>query len=562
MIRKNMKNKIEKRKMMKRVFTGFILLAMVAVLMVGCSVDKTLDKETAKENVTVNEIRTKEIEQIVMCQSRDLFGSGNLTPVTQGGWEGVYYLANFYETLVNYEQGEIVPGLAETWEVNGNEITFKLKEGVKFSDGADFNAAVVKKNIEQIPELIGSVMSSTYSVLSKLKEVQVLDDYTVKLILKEPYYGALQELTMVWPMGMMSPHAFTSTGISAQVDSQTLGTGPYQLDSFVKGHQYTFIRNDHYWGEQPAIKQFIVKIIPDMASRIMALRAGEIDIIVGSNNITYDAFAEFADEQKFTAKVSDSIIKTNAVLLNTTRMPFNNKNVRLAVQHAIDKEVICDKILYGIEEKADALLSTELPYCDVVLEPYLYDPVKAKKLLTQAGWELPAGSDIRKKAGQSLEVELLFKSGVGMLEDLAMVVAEQLKTVGFKIKVTGVEGMSYFGRAVAGDFTILIYDTFGIPYDPQITINSMASQSWNQAAQEGVSVKPAIDAKVRELFTTIEDNKIQEHYDYILKTLHEEALYVPISYAKELVIFNNQLIEDYRFNGQPSNVDVIGIVPN
>ncbi len=497
-----------------------------------------------------------------MCQSRDLFGAGNLTPVSQGGWEGIYYLANFYETLVNYERGEIVPGLAEAWEVNGNEITFKLKEGVKFSDGADFNAAAVKGNIERIAELIGEMIASTYSVLSRLKEVQVVDNYTVKLILTEPYYGALQELTMVWPMGMMSPHAFTATGVSPLVDAQTLGTGPYQLDSFVKGHQYTFIRNDHYWGEQPAVKQFIVKIIPDMATRIIALRAGEIDLIVGANNITYDAFTEFAGEQKFTAKVSDSIIKTNVVLLNTTRRPFNDKNVRLAVQHAIDKEVICDKILYGIEEKADALLSPELPYCDVDLEPYRYDPTKAEELLTQAGWELPTGSDIREKAGQPLAAELIFKSGVGMLEDLAMVVAGQLKTAGFKIKVTGVEGMSYFGKAAAGDFTILLYDTFGIPYDPQITINSMVSPSWNQAAQEGLLIKPAIDAKVRELFTTIDDNKIQEHYDYILKTLHEEALYVPISYARELVIFNNQLIKDYHFNGQPANVDVTGIVPN
>lgn len=541
--------------MVKKVFTRLILLLMIPVLSLGCLVDYTLAQ---------GKIRTgkKEIEQIVMCQSRDLFGAGNLTPVSQGGWEGIYYLANFYETLVNYEQGEIVPGLAEAWEVNGNEITFKLKEGVRFSDGADFNAAAVKGNIERIAELIGEMIASTYSVLSRLKEVQVVDNYTVKLILTEPYYGALHELTMVWPMGMMSPHAFTATGVSPLVDAQTLGTGPYQLDSFVKGHQYTFIRNDHYWGEQPAVKQFIIKIIPDMATRIIALRAGEIDLIVGANNITYDAFTEFAGEQKFTAKVSDSIIKTNVVLLNTTRRPFNDKNVRLAVQHAIDKEVICDKILYGIEEKADALLSPELPYCDVDLEPYRYDPTKAEELLTQAGWELSAGSDIREKAGQPLAAELIFKSGVGMLEDLAMVVAGQLKTAGFKIKVTGVEGMSYFGKAAAGDFTILLYDTFGIPYDPQITINSMASPSWNQAAQEGLSVKPAIDAKVRELFTTIDDNKIQEHYDYILKTLHEEALYVPISYARELVIFNNQLIKDYRFNGQPANVDVTGIVPN
>ncbi len=540
--------------MIKKMTAILAVMLLVVLLTAGCTTSRDAIETGAESS-------EKEINKIVMCQSSDLMGSSNITTLTNE-MASVSYLANFYETLVNYEKGKITSGLAESWEVNENEITFKLKEGVKFSNGADFNAEVVKKNFDMIPKIWGEMFVNSFTVLKTLDEVKVIDNYTVKLVLTEPYYGALQELTNVNPYGMMSPSAYTEEGLSEGTDSKTFGTGPYMLDSFLKGREYTFVRNDNYWGEQPTVKQFVVKIIPDMESRIMALRAGEIDMIVGANNITYDAFSEFASDDKFEAKISESVVKTNGIKLNTTKPPFDDKNVRLAVQYAIDRQVICDNVLYGIETKADFLLNPELPYCDISLEAYDYDVEKAKDLLDKAGWLAIGKNEIREKDGQRLEAEILFKSGVGVQEDVSLALAGQLKEIGFDVKVTGLERMAWFGKATEGNFTISILETIGIPYDPQIFINIMAVPSWNNPVQQGLAVKPEIDQKIKELSNTIDSEKIQRIYDYILTTLHQEALYVPVSYSRELVIFNKELIKDYKFNGQPSKVDVSGIIAN
>lgn len=446
--------------------------------------------------------------------------------------------------------------------MNENEITFKLKEGVKFSDGADFNAEIVKKNFDMIPQIWGEIFTSTFTLLNKLDEVKVIDNYTVKIVLTEPYYGALQELTNVCPMGMMSSNAYTEKGLSEEVASNTFGSGPYMLDSFLKGQEYIFVRNDNYWGEKPAVKQFVVKIIPDMESRIMALRAEEIDMIVGANNITYDAFSEFAGDDKFEANASEAVVKTVGIVLNTTKSPFDDKNVRLAVQYAIDRQAICDNVLYGIEAKADFFLNPELPYCDVSLEAYDYDVEMAKGLLDKAGWLATGKSDIREKDGHRLEAEILFKSGVGVQEDVSLALAGQMKEIGFDVKVTGVERMAWSGKTVEGNFTITILESWGTPYDPLMSINTMVTPSWNNAAQQGLAVKPEIDQKVRKLSNTVDRKKNQKIYNYILTTVHQEALYVPVSYTRELVIFNKELIKDYKFDGQPSNVNVAGIIAN
>lgn len=555
--------------MIKKIVAIIIAILMIALLAVSCKTNGN----TLKTQVNVNDTQgttsqqsksddiKKEIKEIVMCESSD-FSGGFSTFLTTKGVGFMYYFGNFYETLINYDNGKIEPGLAESWEVNNNEITFYLREGVKFSDGSDFNAEVVKVTFEMIPKVLGEQYANNFGVLSKLEEVEVIDDYTVKLKLSEPYYAALQELTMVRPMAMISLNAFTEEGLSDETYSKTFGTGPYMLDSFVEGQDYTFVRNDNYWGEQPAVEQFVVKVIPDMESRIMALRSGEIDIVVGSNKITYDAFSEFKNGDKFTAKVSESIVKTRDVLLNTTKEPFDDKKVRLAVQYAVDKQSICDNVLYGIEDKADYFLNFRLPYCEVNIEPYVYDKREAEELLEAAGWLKVEGSDIRKKDGQELEAEILFRTGKGVEEDIALTLAAQLREVGFDIKATGLELLNWCGKAAQGKFAMSISETYGIPYDPYTIMRYMGGCSPDNAAQQGLSNKPEIDLQISKLSNIIDEVKIQEIYDYILITLHEEGVTVPISYMKELVIYNNEKIKEYKFNGQPTNIHVSGIVPN
>lgn len=536
--------------MIKKLSVLLLVVGMMLPSIVGCT---TTDVPTET---------SKEIDEIIMCENSD-FTTGFSAASFHESKGFFHYLTNIYETLVNYENGEIIPGLAETWKIEGNEITFNLRKNVEFSDGTVFNAEVVKKNFEMIPIILG-YGAATFPSLNKLENIEVIDEYTVKLTMDQIYVGTLQEFTTVHTHGMMSPKALTDEGLSEEVNSKTFGTGPYILDNFVKGQNYTFIRNDNYWGEEPAVKQFTVKIIPSMEARIMALRTGEIDIIVGADKITYDSFITLREDSKFSAKVSDGDVCGRTLILNTTKKPFDDKNVRLALAYTINNQIVCDNIFYGIESEAKTHLSSQLPYCDVDFKPYTYNIEKAKQLLDEAGYIDSDGDGIREKNGQKLESELLYKVGLSINEDLSLAIAGQLKEVGFDINPNGLDVMAWYTKGCEGEASILVYETMGMPFDPFIGIQTMSELTPNpdNAYLAGLLQYPTINSKLIELTTTVDEGYAQEIFDYVLTTVHEEAVYVPISYMKELVVFNSDIIKDYKFKGQDRQINVTGIIPN
>nr|HML46913.1 ABC transporter substrate-binding protein [Clostridia bacterium] len=149
------------------------------------------------------------VTELTFCESWD-FESGYYTVATpdgQSNYGALYWSANFYDTLVQYDDGEFVPGLAESWEVSddGTVYTFKLREGVKFSDGADFTSEAVKKSFEAAPVNLGQYNGSYGTLTTLFKEIICPDDHTVELHLTQPYYGTLKDLTMTVPMGIVNP---------------------------------------------------------------------------------------------------------------------------------------------------------------------------------------------------------------------------------------------------------------------------------------------------------------------------------------------------------------------
>ncbi|MCG8515256.1 MAG: ABC transporter substrate-binding protein, partial [Halanaerobiales bacterium] len=310
------------------------LLVMLAVLMsltlvVGCS-----------QNNETNSEPTEETQEITLCETWG-FEAGFQTifmtehhPYTQTA----YYLANFYETLVNYQGGKIIPGLAESWTISADGLvyTFTLKQGIKFSDGADFNAAVVKKNLEMLPNLLGDYKAA-FGLIPVLKEVRVIDEYVIAVHLTSPYYGALQDFAKPMPLGMMSPNAFNEDGtLSDKLLTHSLGTGPYMAAGQRAENMYTFVRNPHYEREKPGLDKFHVKVIPDNEAKALALRNGEIDLVFGAAKISYDGFQEFSEDSRYKAKTSAENVITRFLGFNAAKEPFNDKQVRLAVSHAID----------------------------------------------------------------------------------------------------------------------------------------------------------------------------------------------------------------------------------
>ncbi len=539
--------------MIKRLLSMTAAVFMILTLAVGCSQNSEEMSESDED-----------IQEITLCESWS-FESGFstiVTPENNTNYALSFYLANFYETLVNYEAGRIVPGLAESWSVSedGLVYTFNLREDVKFSDGADFNAAVVKKNLAMRPDLLGDYKAG-FEMISLFKEAEIIDEHVIAVHLTSPYYGTLQEFAKPMPLGMMSPNAFNEDGtLSDKLLTHSLGTGPYMSAGQSAENIYTFVRNPYYGGEKPEVDRFNVRVIPDNDAKALALRNNEIDLIFGASKISHDGFREFSEDRRYTGKVSAEKVITRFLGFNVSKEPFNDKQVRLAVSHAIDKESIAANLFYGLETKADNLLSRSLPYCDLELEPYAYNMEKARQLLEAAGWIDADGDGIREKGGQELAGEILYKSGMAVNHDLALTIASSLKEIGMEIRVTDLDMLAWHVEVQGGNYTIAHMKTYGIPFDPYLTISHMGSEPLiaNKLAQGFVHVQDG-NSIIKGVTGMVDEQEIQQQYDFILNEIHQNVSFVPISYIKELVVFNGDKIADYRFHGLPSQFDAAGI---
>ena len=176
----------------------------------------------AQKQTAASEDADDAVKEITVCESWNFDGgffSLQAPKVINGSYGLYYFLNNFYETLVRYENGKIIPGLADSWEVSpdGLTYTFRLKQGIKFSDGTAFNAEAVKVNLDNIPDTLAEFYGGWGLTSTLMDEVTVIDEYTVAVTLTTPYYGALQDFAVPMPMSMMSPAGYNENGTLAEI---------------------------------------------------------------------------------------------------------------------------------------------------------------------------------------------------------------------------------------------------------------------------------------------------------------------------------------------------------
>ena len=539
----------------KRVFATGIAGILLAFSLVGCSQTKNQPVETGSNS--------QELREITLCESWNFDGGFSVlqAPALHNGTFGLlYYLDNFYETLVRYDNGEIIPGLAEKWEVSSDALTytFTLKQGIKFSDGEELNAEVVKLNFDNMPAILGDSNGVFGLTSTLLDEVTVVDEYTVAVKLTTPYYGALQDFTLPLPMGIMSPNAFNEDGsLSESVKTQTMGSGPYMYNGQKENDVYTFVRNPYYDRGEPDVDIFHVKVIPDNDAKLLALRNGEVDMLLSANNMSYDAYQELSQDTSFSTLTSDAVIQTRILGINPVSQPFEDVEIRQAVNYAINKESICQNIFSGVEVPAESVMDPALPYCDIDTGSYHYSPEQAVKLLEDAGWLDVDGDGVREKDGVKLSTSISCSSDLAMLEDVTAAVAEDLKAVGFEVTTSSKETMTYYQDVNRGEYGIGIGITFNIPMDPfQFVANLRREPMRDNMVAQGLQSLPDSDALINSLYSMTEDVEIQEVYNSILQTLHDDAVIIPLSRVKGIVAFQNEEIAGYTFASEPDYYNI------
>ena len=440
----------------------------------------------------------------------------------------MYAQAMVYEPLVRYTaEGTLEPWLATHWSVSpdGKTYTFTLRDHVQFSDGSPFNAAAAKANLDAV--LANAKRHQWMELVSTLERVEAPDEHTLVLHLKHPYYPTLMELAQVRPLRFAAPDAKPGTPV---------GTGPWVLAQTRRGEYDRFERNEHYWGAKPAYGAVLVKVISDPDSRAIALQTGELDLIQGAEGeISPGTFVRLRDAG-FNTAIS-APLATRTVAMNTGQAPTNELVVRQAINQAVDKDTIIAKVLHGLEPRADALFSSNMPYANIGLKALPYDPDHARQALDAAGWKIPAGKTVREKDGQPLSTELVFLGTSALQKSLAEIIQGELAKVGIEVKLRAEEEGSLVQRQREGRFGMIFADTWGAPYDPHSFVSSMRYPGHaDYMAQRGLPMKDAIDQEIAEVLGQTDESKRAEGYREILTTLHDQAVYLPVSYLTAISV--------------------------
>ena len=515
---------------------------------------------------TVSDTNTSGEETVITLTENWGFSSGYpVIPASDISNYGIIYWArNFYNTLVCYnENGEIQGELADDWTISddGLTYTFTLRDGVKFSDGTKLTADAVKTSFEAAIYNLGQYNGSYGKLTSIIATMEAIDEMTFVMTLSQPYYATLNDLTMSNPLSIVNP-AGLNEDMTPKDDfaTQTMGTGPYMYTGDTDGTTYSFIRNPYYWGETPEVDNFKIKVIEDNDAKVLALRSGEIDVIIGSSRLSYDAYIELSGDSNFGTGINDTGTLTRYVGMNLAKEPFDDINVRRAVAYALDRETLCSSVFQGIELPAETLFETSRPYCDVEQTTYTFDLEKANALMEEAGWIDSDGDGVREKNGQKLELTTPYSQSSGSLDDAALAIASQLEMIGFEITPSGSDLNTWYSVILSGDYEISMYATYGGAYDPATFITNMNPDiGADPLAQQVGSVLEGGNSLLLELDSTSDLNRVQAIYTEVLSTNADQSVMIPISYSREFAAWNSNIIMGYDFHTDSQYVYVAGI---
>lgn len=449
-----------------------------------------------------------------------------------------------YEPLVKYQaDGRVTPWLATRWlhSADGKIWRFPLRDDVYFSNGEPFNAQAAVANFQAV--LANRQRHAWLELTNQITDVQALSDNELQITLKSAYYPFLQELALPRPFRFIAPSQFvdgsTQRGIKAPI-----GTGPWMLSSSQLNQQDVLVRNPHYWGKKPALEKVTVKVIPDATSRAVAFETGEVDLLYGDEGLLpLDTFARFRQQDAYRTRLS-APTQTVMLALNTLQAPTNDLAVREALNYAVNKQALIDGVLYGTQQVADTLFAPSVPYAPDDLPPRRFNPDKARTLLKNAGWTLTPGKDIREKDGHPLHLELAFIGTDALAKSMAEIIQADLRQVGIDVGLVGEEESSIYARQHDGRFTMIFNHTWGAPFDPHAFMSSMRVASHaDYQAQRGLPDKAEIDKEIGEVLTTTDEGRRRELYRDILTRLHNEAVYLPISYVSLMSVARKTLGE-------------------
>jgi len=454
-------------------------------------------------------------------------------------------LVNVYDGLTRYRDGtlEVEPALAESWEISedGKTYTFKLRSGVKFHDGSDFNAEAVKFNFDRMLKEDHPFHDTGPFPLafffSSVAEVNVIDDLTVEFKLNAPYAPFLSNLA--YPTGLIvSPAAVEEYG--KDFGRHPSGTGAFKFEEWEANAKVVVSRNEDYWDGAAPLEAIVYRPITDANTRIAEMLAGGLDIMV---EVPPDSLQQFRDNADYKV-LEQAGPHVWFLILNAKEGLFSDKKVRQAANYAIDKKALTENVLQGTADIAAGPTPPAFAWAyDESLDPYPYDPEKAKELLKEAGY-----------SGEPLTFYVT-EGGSGMLDPVAMGTAIQadLQKVGMKVNIETYEWNTFLdkvnpgleGKADMAEMAWMTNDPDTLPY---LALRSEAFPD-KGGFNSGYYSNPKVDELLNAAREATDQDERAKLYKEMQQIVHDDAPWVFVANWKQNAV-TKASVENFKL--QPS----------
>lgn len=425
-----------------------------------------------------------------------------LDPALSSAFVDRQVLNSIMDKLVDLDaEGKIIPMLATEWQVSddGLTYTFTLREGVKFHDGTDFNAEAVKFNFER-----GMTEASPRrNELSAVQSIEVVDPKTVKVTLKEPFAPFLSIMTDRAGM-MASPTAVQELGDDFM--TKPVGTGPFKFQDRVKDTSITLVRNEDYWQEGlPKASKIVYKIFTDAPTALVNLRSGQVDL---TDSLPSKEVPGLQQDSNFKV-VNEPGFGYQGFYLNTTKPPFDKKEVRKAVDLLINRDALV-KVMFG-----ETATPAHSPFAETNLafgESNKYEQPNveaAKQLLSQAGVSNPS---------------FTLKTGTSPANaQFAQLVQNFLQPAGFNMQIEKVEFGTLLDQLEQGNFEAGAIGWSGRPDPDQNIYDVFATGAPRNDARYS---NPRVDELLNQARRENDEAKRKAMYDEVMQIIHDEVPYV------------------------------------
>ncbi len=469
--------------------------------------------------------------------SASIADARNLLPMLASDSASSEISGMIFNGLVKYDKDiNLVGDLAESWEIQegGLVIIFNLRRGVRWQDGIPFTARDVEFTFQKMID--PDVRTPYGGDFERVKSLEVLDDYTVKVTYKEPFVPGLAS----WGLSIVPKHLLENQDLNNTPFSRhPIGTGPYKFKTWKVQEKIELVADQKYFEHQPFISRTISRVIPDESTIFLELQTQGVDS-GGLTPLQYSRQTDTPFFKKYYRKFRLPGFNYTYLGYNLSDPKFSDKRVRQALNHAVDKQEIIDMVLLGFGSISTGPFVPQSWAYNRNIVPMSFDPDKARRLLSDAGWQDSDKDGCLEKDGRAFEFTIATNQGNEERQKVAQIIQRRLKDIGIRVKIKVVEWSVFLSEYIDKKSFEAILLGWSVPREPD-NFDIWHSSKIKEGEFNFIGFKnDEVDKLLLDGRRIFDQKQRQRIYHRIHEIIYDEQPYMFLFTSESLSILHNR----------------------